>query len=403
MAEKYYTILTAVGKAKIANAQVLGRKVDITHLAVGDRQYNPSENQTELQSEVWRGNISSIHTDEENSNWIILEAVIPADAGGFNVREVGVFDAEGDLIAVGKYPETYKPILTEGSAKDLYLRMIIEVTNASSVQLKIDPTIAMPSRKWVEEEIGKHANTKASLTQVGHVQLSDAVNSTSTTEGATPSAVKKVNDLVIAHKEKIATNETNITGLTNRMNSAEDQIEQIQQNVGEEFEQLPNMVDSVKTTVEAVKKQTDLIPTIKTKADLIGMANPSTAGTDSLFKYLKRIEGKIESNNIFTGTPKFVSSRHYSNSSNATIVNITGKGIVTSFNLASNTSALGEVEITIEADGQVETFNIEGSSISHGTGLFSPMIEFTNKLKISLSFKSSTSNYLYVSASYILK
>ncbi|MDQ0176701.1 phage tail-collar fiber domain-containing protein [Bacillus chungangensis] len=202
MAENYYTILTNVGKAKIANAQVFGEKVVMTHLAVGDgngMHYNPIENQTALRNEVWRGHIGSIDTDLENPNWIVLEATIPSNAGGFNVREVGVFDDEDNLIAIGKYPETYKPILTEGSAKDLYVRMIIEVTNAASVQLKIDPTIAMPSRKWVEEEIEKHAKTTASLTQRGHVQLSDDINSTSTAEAVTPSAVKAVNEKVTVH------------------------------------------------------------------------------------------------------------------------------------------------------------------------------------------------------------
>ena len=361
MAEKYYTILTAVGKAKIANAQVLGRKVDITHLAVGDRQYNPSENQTALQSEVWRGNISSIHTDEENPNWIILEAVIPADVGGFNVREVGVFDAEGNLIAVGKYPETYKPILTEGSAKDLYLRMIIEVTNASSVQLKIDPTIAMPSRKWVEEEIGKHAHTKASLTQSGHVQLSDAINSTSTTEAVTPSAVKKVNDLVIAHKEK---------------------IEQIQQNVGEDLGRLPNLVDSVKTTGEAVKKQTDLVPTIKTKVDLIGAANPSTAGTDSIFKYLKRIEGKIESNDIFAGTSVFKYFQASGSSSSSTeFLHINGKGILTSLDCS-----LGSWDsvMELEIDGRKTSFRLDTARHYSERVSLSPMVTFNSNLKIKI-------------------
>lgn len=398
MAEKYYTILTAVGKAKIANAQVLGRKVDITHLAVGDRQYNPSENQTALQSEVWRGNISSIHTDEENPNWIILEAVIPADAGGFNVREVGVFDAEGNLIAVGKYPETYKPVLTEGSAKDLYLRMIIEVTNASSVQLKIDPTIAMPSRKWVEEEIGKHAHTKASLTQSGHVQLSDAVNSASTTEAATPSAIKKVNDLVIAHKEKIATNETNITGLTNRVSSAENQIEQIQQNVGGEFGQLPNLVDSVKTTVEAVKKQTDLVPAVKTKVDLIGAANPSTAGTDSLFKYLKRIEGKIESNDIFAGKPEIRYIHSSWSSTNQEIIFVEGKGILTSLDVVFYNSS---VKLEIEIDGKKTTIRADQKHWSQSN--LSPMAGFNRWLRITAVYNGSTNGYVSGMVSYILK
>lgn len=151
----YYTIITNTGKSKIANAQLLDRKVDITKIAVGDEKYNPSESQEDLKNEVWRGNIGIIDIDEENPNWIVLEAVIPSDVGGFNINEVGVFDSSGDMIAVGKYPETYKPDLEEGSAKDLYLRMIIEVSNASTVELKIDPTIAIPSQKWVNERLDK--------------------------------------------------------------------------------------------------------------------------------------------------------------------------------------------------------------------------------------------------------
>lgn len=151
----YYTIITNIGKSKIANAQLLDRKVDITEIAVGSAKYNPRDSQETLENEVWRGNIGLIEIDNNNPNWIVLEAVIPSDVGGFTINEVGVFDSSGDMIAVGKYPETYKPILEEGSAKDLYLRMIIEVSNASTVELKIDPTIAIPSQKWVNERLEK--------------------------------------------------------------------------------------------------------------------------------------------------------------------------------------------------------------------------------------------------------
>lgn len=158
MAENFYTILTNVGKAKIANAASLGTKVNMTQLAVGDGNgayYNPTENQTSLRHEVWRGIINTIHTDGQNPNWIVLETVIAANVGGFTVREVGVFDADGDLIAVGKYPETYKPVLSDGSAKDLYIRMILEVTNASSVSLKIDPSVVLASKKYVDDSVNR--------------------------------------------------------------------------------------------------------------------------------------------------------------------------------------------------------------------------------------------------------
>lgn len=162
MAENFYTILTKVGKAKLANSQVTGVKVDLSEMVVGDSSgvyYNPTETQTSLKHEVWRGGIGSIAIDEQNPNWIVIETVIPADVGGFNVREVGILDAAGDLIAIGKYPDTYKPVLSQGSAKDLYIRMIIEVTNASNVTLKIDPTVVIASRKYVDDKLAQVVGT----------------------------------------------------------------------------------------------------------------------------------------------------------------------------------------------------------------------------------------------------
>jgi hypothetical protein len=152
----FYTILTAAGKAKLANAQALGTVVNLTQMAVGDSNgvyHEPTEALTALVHETWRGTINRIITDTSNPNWIIIEVVIPTNAGGFTVREAGVFDEDGDMIAVGKYPETYKPTLDEGAGKDLYVRMILEVTNASTVTLKIDPAVVLASRAYVDQEI----------------------------------------------------------------------------------------------------------------------------------------------------------------------------------------------------------------------------------------------------------
>lgn len=150
MAEQFYTILTATGKAKIANANALGTKLNITKLQVGDgggSYYNPTEDQTELKHKVWEGNISSITVDENNKNWIVIETLLPGDIGGFMIREAGVFDNENNLIAIGKYPETYKPVTSEGSLKDLKIRMILEVSNAANVTLKVDPTVILATQK----------------------------------------------------------------------------------------------------------------------------------------------------------------------------------------------------------------------------------------------------------------
>lgn len=154
MAEQFYTILTAVGKAKIANATALGEKMELTELALGDgggSYYNPTEDQTELRNEVWRGAIGTVDVDGENPNWITIQTVVPSQHGGFMIREAGVFDDDGDLIAVGKYPETYKPVAADGSIKDLVVRMILEVSNTASVVLRVDPTVILATQQQVEE------------------------------------------------------------------------------------------------------------------------------------------------------------------------------------------------------------------------------------------------------------
>ncbi|AJA42543.1 tail fiber protein (endogenous virus) [Clostridium phage phiCT453A] len=153
MAEQFYTILTAIGKAKIANATALGNKVNFTTLKVGDsngKYYNPTETQEDLINAVWQGNINSISVDKKNPNWIVIEVIIPSNIGGFVIREAGIFDDEGDLIAIGKYPETYKPKAEDGSTKDLIIKMILEVSNTSTVTLKVDPTVILATK----EDIG---------------------------------------------------------------------------------------------------------------------------------------------------------------------------------------------------------------------------------------------------------
>lgn len=149
MAENFYTILTNTGKAKIANATALEDKVNFTTLKAGDSNgnyYNPTETQEDLIHTVWQGNINSITTDPDNPNWIVVEVVIPSNVGGFIIREVGIFDDEGNMLAIGKYPETYKPQVADGSTKDITIRMILEVSNSASVTLKVDPTVTLATK-----------------------------------------------------------------------------------------------------------------------------------------------------------------------------------------------------------------------------------------------------------------
>ena len=157
--ENYYTILTSYGKQALANAQASGTAVNITEFAVGDGNgsyYAPNETQTALKNEKYRAQINRITTDSANPNWVIVEGIIPADQGGFTIREIGIFDDAGNLVAIGNYPETYKPVLSQGAGNDMYIRFIMEVENVDSVQLKIDPAIVLASRKYVDDEITAH-------------------------------------------------------------------------------------------------------------------------------------------------------------------------------------------------------------------------------------------------------
>ena len=169
MSEQFYTILTDIGQAKVANATALGEKLNLVKFQVGDgngNYYNPSSNQEHLKNKVWEGPISSIEIDPKNPNWIIIQVVIPSSVGGFMIREAGAFDENDNLIAIGKYPETYKPIASDGSTKDLFIKMILEVSNASNVTLKIDPSVIIATKKDVEILEQKIKDIKVPVTSV---------------------------------------------------------------------------------------------------------------------------------------------------------------------------------------------------------------------------------------------
>ena len=161
MPEVFYTMLTNAGKAKIANATILNTKVNFSKIAVGDSNgsyYNPTEVQTSLVHEVWQGSVGNIRIDEHNSNWIVVESIIPPTTGGFMIREVGLFDDEGDLLVIAKYPETYKPTANDGTVKELIVKLVLEVANTSVVTLKIDPTIIVATKQDIIDMGNKKAN-----------------------------------------------------------------------------------------------------------------------------------------------------------------------------------------------------------------------------------------------------
>ncbi|EJZ2164153.1 tail fiber protein [Escherichia coli] len=203
MSTKFRTVITTAGAAKLAAATAPGgRKVNITTMAVGDgggKLPVPDAGQTGLIHEVWRHALNKISQDKRNSNYIIAELVIPPEVGGFWMRELGLYDDAGTLIAVANMAESYKPALAEGSGRSQTCRMVIIVSSVTSVALTIDTTTVMATQDYVDDKIAEHEQSRrhpdASLTAKGFTQLSSATNSTSETLAATPKAVKAAYDL----------------------------------------------------------------------------------------------------------------------------------------------------------------------------------------------------------------
>lgn len=156
MTTKYFALLTNQGAAKLANAAALGTKVNITSLGVGDgggTLPTPDAAQTKLIGEKRRAQLNSLTVDAANSSQIIAEQIIPESEGGFWIREIGLYDADGVLIAVANCPETYKPQLAEGSGRTQTVRMILIVNSTTAVTLKIDPSVVLATRRYVDDAV----------------------------------------------------------------------------------------------------------------------------------------------------------------------------------------------------------------------------------------------------------
>ncbi|EIX3565182.1 phage tail protein [Escherichia coli] len=199
MTQKYKTIITTEGRRKLAEAlKPGGKKVTLAKMQVGDgngQEVEPSEGQKQLVKKVWEGNISGITQDAENESFVTAELVIPADQGGFWVREIGLFDDEGALIAVGNVAEGYKPRLEEGSGREQVFRMVILLSNISALNIKLDQSVVMVTKAALDQAIKEHEKSgthqDASTAQKGFVQLSSETNSDSEGMAATPKAVKE--------------------------------------------------------------------------------------------------------------------------------------------------------------------------------------------------------------------
>ncbi|SCZ61003.1 phage tail protein, partial [Photorhabdus luminescens] len=280
---KYFAILTKLGAAKLANAAALGTKISITHMAVGDgggKLPEPDANQTQLVNERRRAAINTLSVDPVNTNQIIAEQIIPENEGGWWMREIGLFDSEDSLIAVANCPETYKPQLQEGSGRTQTVRMILIVNNTESVTLKVDPSVVLATREYVDKntiEVKSYCDNAfkahlaandphqqyllkenlpplpdALLTQKGVVQLSSATNSVSETLAATPKAVKAAYDLAASKlasvpdaslTQKGITQLTDKTGNSNTLAATQKLVSDVNDNANSKLAKSQNGAD----------------------------------------------------------------------------------------------------------------------------------------------------------------
>ena len=214
MSQKYYTLITQQGAALLANATASRISLKLTKMGVGDgngKATTPNASQSRLVHEVYQAPINSLTIDENNANQIIAELIIPENQGGWFIHEIGLYDENNNLVAVGNCPATYKPQLSEGSGRTQVIRIIIIVENTDAIALKIDPAVILATRQYVDNLITARmtAHEKstnhptATTSSKGFVQLNSATNLTIENQAATPLAVKKVNEAVKRVDERV--------------------------------------------------------------------------------------------------------------------------------------------------------------------------------------------------------
>ena len=233
MAQKYKAVLTKIGAAKIAAATAGGTKINLTQMAVGDgggTLPTPAPSQTKLIAEKHRAALNKVIVDPKHKNYLVAELVIPPEIGGFWMRELGLYDEVGALIAVSNMAESYKPLLSEGSGRAQTLRMVVIVSDMDTVNLLIDSSTVLATQEYVDEKLLEHEQSRrhpdATLKAKGFTQLSSATNSNSEALAATPKAVKVVYDLVSAKytAQDATTTQKGIVQLNSATNSTSETL-----------------------------------------------------------------------------------------------------------------------------------------------------------------------------------
>lgn len=263
MAQKYKAVLTTVGAAKIAAATAGGAKINLTQMAVGDGGGSlptPVPTQTKLIAEKHRAALNKVIVDPKKKNYLVAELVIPPEIGGFWMRELGLYDDAGALIAVSNMAESYKPLLSEGSGRAQTLRMVVIVSDMDTVNLLIDSSTVLATQEYVDEKLLEHEQSRrhpdATLKAKGFTQLSSATNSTSETLAATPKAVKAAYDLANGKytAQDATTNQKGIVQLNSATNSTSETLAATPKAVKAAYDKAAEADKNAKTADENARK-----------------------------------------------------------------------------------------------------------------------------------------------------
>lgn len=208
MSKKFLSVITAVGAEKLAAAIVSGDRVNFVEMSVGDGNgviHRPDESQTALVNERFRTRLNSLKVVDSEKNVIAAEMIMPPETGGFTIREAALYDEDGVCMAVASVPETYKPLLAEGSGRFTVIRIWLAVSSTEAVELIVDPGIVLATvedviqvgndaKDYTDEQLGEHAQSRnhpdATLSEKGFTRLSNAIDSDSEKQAATPAAIK---------------------------------------------------------------------------------------------------------------------------------------------------------------------------------------------------------------------
>ncbi|EPC8527295.1 phage tail protein [Escherichia coli] len=388
MTVKYYAILTNQGAARLANATMLGSKLNLTQMAVGDANGvlpTPDPAQTKLINQKRIAPLNLLSVDPNNQSQIIAEQIIPENEGGFWIREIGLYDDEGVLIAVANCPETYKPQLQEGSGRTQTIRMILVVTNTEAITLKIDPSVVLATRKYVDDEVlelrlyvdDQMRNHIAA--QDPHTQYAQKHNPTFTGEPKAPTPAAGNNTT------RIATTAFVQAAITALINGA------------------PDTLDTLKEIAAAINNDPKFSTTINNALSgkqpldetLTHLSGKDVAG---LLAYLGL--GEAAKRNVGTGENQVPDMNSFGNSLTANGYQKLPGGMIIqwgSFSVSPTGGSVGTVDITLpvafpaacrSVNALISTNDPSARSVGFDIGS-------TNRTKIRFTYTSATTNSIY--------